>query len=250
MRNFVYMVVALLLGQAYLRAAQPPDLSKIDRHLKRQPAYVAKEPLYGLYVFGPAAKTHAWAVLDKSAADNDQYDVLYFDRDADGDLTEHGERVVGEIGTRERDVKFSIGDFTDPNSDDVHSALVLTRRASKDGSVMLKLNWQGREPMRGGYAEDAGPYTQFATTIAKAPILWFDANGQFSFQRWIWQKDLMIGGDTDVPVFLGHQGLGKNTFCAVSQAFLPGRVAVLATLIYTDDQGREQRQLNHFLERC
>jgi len=116
--------------------------------------------------------------------------------------------------------------------------------------VMLLLNWQGREQMAGGYAEEAGPYTQFAKSMAEAPVLWFDASGQFSFQPWILERDFAIGDQKDVRVFLGHQGLGRNTFCAVSQDFLPKKVAVLATLIYTDNEGREQQLQNHFLERC
>ncbi len=248
MRKISLTLTIVCLVSARVPAAPPPDLAKIDRQIKKQPSYTATEPLYGLLVFGPAAKTRVWAVLDKSKANNDQYDVLYFDRDADGDLTEEGERIVGSFNERERAVKFTIGDFSDPNTQDHHTSLSLRR--TSDGTMMVKLDWQGLQPMGGGYAEESGPYTQFAKSIAEAPILWFDASGQFGFQRWIWTKDLTIGGETDVPVFLGHQGLGKNTFCAVSQDFLPKNVAVLATLIYTDNEGREQRQLNHFLERC
>jgi hypothetical protein len=218
MRNLALPAVLAVLASGPTLAAEHHDLSKIERRIKSQPTYVAKEPLYGLYVFGPNLKTRVWAVLDKSAVTNVQYDVLYFDRDADGDLTEENERIVGQID--EGNVEFVVGDFADPNSDDIHTAVSLTRRASQDGSVMMNLRWQGREPMRGGYAEEAGPYAQFATKVSEAPILWFDASGLFGFQRWIWTKDLMIGGETDVPVFLGHQGLGKNTFCAVSQNFL------------------------------
>lgn len=238
------------LVSTHARAAQPPDLAKIERQIAKQPSYTAAEPLYGLFVFGPEARTRVWAVLDKSKADNDQYDVLYFDRDADGDLTEEGEHIVGDIEQREHAARFTIGDFSDPNSQDTHTSLSLTRRPSSDGSVMLRLNWQGREPIAGGFAEEAGPYTQFAKSAAEAPILWFDASGQFSFYRWIWAKDLTIGDATDLRVFLGHEGLGKNTFCAVSQDFLPKKVAVLATLIYTDNEGRQREESNHFLERC
>src|SRR6267142_1658119 len=77
------------------RASDPPDLSKIKRRLAREPAYTAKEPLYALYVFGPQARTHVWAVLDKSISDATNYDVLFFDRNADGDLTTADERIEG-----------------------------------------------------------------------------------------------------------------------------------------------------------
>ena len=250
MRNLTLFAAATLLGFASARAADPTELNRIERQIKRQPAYTAQEPLYGLYVFGPGAKTRAWAVLDKSAAESKQYDILYFDRNGDGDLTDKNERIVGEVSDSGQSVSFSIGDFTDPFSHDVHTSLTLTRRASDEGSVMLRLDWQGREMMRGGYAEEPGPYTQFATSIAEAPILWFDASGEFGFQPWMMKKDLTIGGSADVRVFLGHEGIGKNTFCAVSQGFLPPDVSVLATLIYTDSEGREQRQPNEFSKRC
>lgn len=250
MRISTILAASLLLALATAGAAEPRELARIERSIKRQPEYTAEKPLFGLYAFGPEAKTRVWAVLDKSAADNDQYDVLYFDRDGDGDLTDENERIAGKISEPGRGVTFSIGDFTDPDSKQVHTGLTLTRRPSDDGSVMLKLTWQGREVMHGGYADAAGPYTQFASSIAQAPILWFDASGKFGFQPWIMNRDLTIGSSVDVRVFLGHQGIGKNTFCAVSQEFLPRGVKVLATLVYTDSEGREQRQVNEFPERC
>lgn len=250
MRNPAIFAAALLAALATAQAAEPPELARIERQIKRQPAYTAEKPLFGLYVFGPKAETHVWAVLDKSSAQNDQYDVLYFDRDGDGDLTEENEKIVGDIDEPGHGVTFSIGDFTDPLSKEVHTSLTLTRRPSDDGSVMLNLHWQGHEVMRGGYAEDPGPYAQFASSIAEAPILWFDATGEFAFQPWTMKKDLVIGGSSDVRVFLGHQGIGKNTFCAVSQDFLPRGVSVLATLVYTDIEGRERQKLNEFSQRC
>jgi hypothetical protein len=138
----------------------------------------------------------------------------------------------------------------DPNTDESHTALTITRREPDDGSVMLKLDWRGRETIRGGYAEEPGPYSQFATSIDEAPILWFDASGQFSFQPWMMTRELLIGGSADIRVFLGHHGIGKNTFCGVSQDFLPTNVPVLAILAYTDSEGNEREQLNEFRERC
>ena len=96
---------------------------------------------------------------------------------------------------------------------------------------------------------DPGPYTQFAPTPAEAPILWPAADGPFSFQFWTPQP-LPIGGADDVRVFLGHRGHGKNTFCAVPDTFLPRSVPVLATLIYKDADGKEQRARSELKERC
>src|SRR5262249_33993179 len=69
------------LTLALLALAAPPaaaaDLGKIDRTIKKEPAYKNK-PYYGLLVFGPEAKGRVWVVLDG--------DTLYVDRNGDGDL--------------------------------------------------------------------------------------------------------------------------------------------------------------------
>jgi len=120
--NSILTAVALF-GLAPLNAvgAEPPDLSKIDRQIKKQPSYVCKQPLYGLYLFGPQAQTRVWVVLDKSAADLEQYDVLYFDRNANGDLSEADERIEGKVDKRERTVQFDLGEFKDLHTEDVHT---------------------------------------------------------------------------------------------------------------------------------
>src|SRR5436305_7966799 len=82
MRRQLFLVLAAgLLAGADAAAA---DLSTIDRTIKKEPAYQAK-PKYCLLVFGPEAKARVWLVLDG--------DVLYVDRNGNGDLTEDGERV-------------------------------------------------------------------------------------------------------------------------------------------------------------
>src|SRR5262245_32438608 len=63
------------------------DLGKIDRTLVKEPAYESQlKPKYCLVVFGPEAKTRVWLVLDG--------DVLYVDRNGDGDLTGKDERIL------------------------------------------------------------------------------------------------------------------------------------------------------------
>jgi hypothetical protein len=82
MRRQLFLVLAAsLLAGAEAAAA---DLSTIDRTIKKEPAYQAK-PKYCLLVFGPEAKARLWLVLDG--------DVLYVDRNGNGDLTEEGKRV-------------------------------------------------------------------------------------------------------------------------------------------------------------
>ena len=75
-----------LAGLLATTATAAPDLAKVDRTVRKEPAYQTKTPRYCLVVFGPEAATRVWVVLDG--------DALYVDRDGDGDLTEDGERVA------------------------------------------------------------------------------------------------------------------------------------------------------------
>jgi hypothetical protein len=243
-RPLKYFRAAIVLGlliPAYTLTAEIPDLTKINRRVVKEPKYISKRPLYGLYVFGPRATTRVWAVLDKSEEGKTEYDVLYFDRNANGDLTEPGERLTGSG-------QIKVGTFKDPATGDVHENLTISRRP--DGSIFLRLIWKGKEPIMGGYAEDPGPYCQFAESPEQAPILWPGAEGPLGFQRWIFDKEFPIGGSGDARVFLGHQGIGPNTFCAVTQEFLPPDIPVLVTLIYKDGEGKERRSQNELRERC
>jgi hypothetical protein len=237
----------LLLAGLGVDAAPVPKLSQIERRIAKEPAYKSKQPLYGLYVFGPEAKTRVWAIFDKSKPDAADYDILYFDRKADGDLTAPDARIEGQLESS--DVTFNIGSFTDPLTKQKHTEMSITRRGGSDARVMLQMKWCGKAIIRGGYAPDPGPYTQFAAVPADAPVLWPGADGPLSFQFWQ-LSPLTIGEADDVRVFLGHQGHGRNTFCAVPDTFLPKEVPVLATLLYTDKDGKERRAQAELRERC
>jgi hypothetical protein len=143
-----------------------------------------------------------------------------------------------------------IGSFTDLLTSQTHTGLSIRRTEGEDSTTMLRMKWCDKVSIRGGYAPEAGPYTQFAPTPAEAPILWPGADGSFSFQFWQQVDALDIGGSDEVRVFLGHQGLGKNTFCAVPDTFLPKDVPVIATLIYRDKEGKERRARSELRERC
>jgi hypothetical protein len=101
---------ALLVGLGVLTATGPApaaDLSKVDRGIGREPAYQSKAPQYGLLVFGPKAESRVWLVVDG--------DVLYIDRNGNGNLTEPGEWVrcpnVEGVGPNARRW-FDVGDIT------------------------------------------------------------------------------------------------------------------------------------------
>lgn len=247
----------VVVGAASLYAEDPPNLDEIDKKIGREPRYIAKEPLFGLYVFGPKASTRVWAVLDKTDEHDDVYDVLYFDVNANGDLTEKGERFAGKVSGSgaEVTVEFSIGSFTDPSTKDTHSDLSISTRGGERARVFFSMKWKGKHLVRGGYSRLPGPYTQFATKPKKAPVLWPGAEGPFSFQEWIAiqgrkETELTIGASDDMKVFLGQSGRGPNTFCAVSDTFLPKDVPVVCTLIYRARSGKEERVRSRLKARC
>jgi hypothetical protein len=242
----------LLLTGEYTNAADRPDLSKIERHIVKEPTYKAKQPLYGLYVFGPEAKTRVWAILDKSKPDAPYYDILYFDRNADGDLTAPEECIAGKV--EEGYVTFDIGSFTDPVTKQKHTEMSITRHGRSIAQVALQIKWRDKVEIMGGFAssDEGGSYfTQFATTPAKAPVLWPGTDGSLSFSfPYGHLNPLNIGEAQDVMVSLGRQGHGRCTFCVASYTFLPKNVPVLATLLYTDKEGKERRAQSELRERC
>jgi len=66
-------------------SAEAVDLTKIERSIRKEPVYQSENPQYCLLAFGPEAKVRVWLVVDG--------DVLYVDRNGNGDLTEPGERI-------------------------------------------------------------------------------------------------------------------------------------------------------------
>jgi hypothetical protein len=122
----IWSAVVWLVCFAHGAAA---DLAKIDRAIAKQPAYQTKAPRYCLLAFGPDAKTRVWIVLDG--------DVIYVDRNGNGDLTDPGERVPmpplkaskHPLFQEEREVE--LGDIRE--GDRTHTGLTLEQvRARRD----------------------------------------------------------------------------------------------------------------------
>ena len=81
------MLILTLAAIAFLAgSAEAVDLRKIDRSIRKEPVYTSNDPRYCLLVFGPEANVRVWLVMDG--------DVLYVDRNGNGDLTEPGERFT------------------------------------------------------------------------------------------------------------------------------------------------------------
>src|SRR5262249_24359264 len=74
-----HQLSALILLSTWAVNIPAADLTKIERTIAKEPAYIGK-PKYCVLVFGPEAKTRIWLALDGIA--------LYVDRTGVGDLTE------------------------------------------------------------------------------------------------------------------------------------------------------------------
>jgi hypothetical protein len=99
----------------------PIDLSKIDRTIK-EPAYHSR-PQYCLLLFGREAQTRIWLVLDG--------DILYVDKNANGDLTEPGKRFT--IKSR----RVRVPEIVERDGKSHHKNLQISFRSSVLGNGLL-----------------------------------------------------------------------------------------------------------------
>lgn len=83
-RMYIAFVVWFVPCLASMSVAH--DLTSVTRSIRKEPRYVA-EPHYSLLVIGSQAEHRSWIVMDGS-------EVLYFDRNGNGDLTEAEDRIA------------------------------------------------------------------------------------------------------------------------------------------------------------
>ena len=105
-----------------------------DRRLVKEPVY-RTAPKYYLLAFGRETKTSVWLVFDGT--------TLYVDRNADGDLTQPGERftpkeskihTVGRDGKGLPDLEYDIPDVTEREGKAKHGIYVqLSRATDREG---------------------------------------------------------------------------------------------------------------------
>jgi hypothetical protein len=226
---------SLLALAAPAAAASPP----VKEPVYRQP------PRYCLLVFGPGAKTRVWLVLDG--------DVLYADRNGDGDLTQAGERFplprfrksLDEAYAESREVV--IGDVTEGGLR--HTRLTLAQyRVRPDflpwwpwhrqlrafvkenpGSLVYELSVAVERRPRPGdevriagrfgqsAGRDAAGFLQFAARPQDAPVVHF--NGPLRMGLWC-PQELPRGKAGDLVTVIGTPGAGKGTFAVIDPSGL------------------------------
>jgi hypothetical protein len=219
---------------------KPIDFAALDRTIAKPPALSA-DARYGLFLFGRNGEKRVFAILDRSNAGDKRYDVLFLDRDADGDLAEDGERfMANEKGA------FKIGDFTDPGTGAKHTQFTVTWT---EESVRFRMLWRGEKVTFGGYGPEHTTYAKFAPTPKEAPVFVPGYDRPFEFEHWM-SGTLARGANTEFKVFVGNRGDRTGTFSAVDDKFLPENEAPIATLLWTDADGKAQHTKFELPKRC
>lgn len=188
-----------------LTALAPPaaiDLSQIDRSIAKEPAYQTKLPKYCLLVVGPEAKTRVWLVLDG----ND----LYIDRNGNGDLTEPGERLSGEVGGNWH--RFQASVIQDASGRSREIMLHLRRFNCADGKCAgLVIVLDGKRKQFVGF-DEANPF-RFAHKSQQAPVV--HVEGPLEIRLYGEPPTLIASQETELNIAIGTPGLGKGSFCAI-----------------------------------
>jgi hypothetical protein len=209
--------------------ASAGDLAKLDRTIKKEPAYTGN-PKYCLLVFGPEAKNRVWLVLDG--------DTLFVDRNCNGDLTDPGERltptdfkkvvisVPQDPPPMERD--FEIGDIVEEGTKARHTSLKVNHRRWRDQN-----DYGASVLVNGKHAQVVG--IPFSERPSNAPIAYF--NGPLTMGRWGRLPSLRPGGTIRLHFVVGIKGLG--TFTTINYEPIPESVFPVAEFTF---QNRDPRR--------
>ncbi len=228
---------------------EPIDFAKIPRTLESEPTYVG-EPRYGLFLLGEEGEHRVWAVLDKRDAEQDHYDVLYIDRDADGVLGEPGERVDGKLKKDGEGhvtaAAFAVGDVSHPGSERVHTGFKITWTPA---SARFQMMWDGETKTMGGFGPTRDTYASFGASPEDATVYVPGYDRPLEFEHWM-SGTMTIGQANEFKVFLGAKGSRRGAFSCGDQQLLPDGEHVVATLHYTDAEDEEQTVRVKLAERC
>jgi hypothetical protein len=228
--------LATVCFSASIATAEPLERTQRPR---KEPAYRTKAPQYGVLVFGPDGKDRVWLVWDG--------DVLYVDRNGNGDLTEPGKRVVAEKkpnGDVEEDgYPFPVGDITSGGRNhkglvvyfaplaslaagslgkraDVRGLLaknpktmVAGLRADVDVPGLKGAGVGGRAFFMVGPVDLTGVF-QFSSTPEQAPHVWLGGPLEITF--WESLPTLRVGRTSEMSYVVGTAGIGPGTFAMLA----------------------------------
>jgi hypothetical protein len=245
------LVLAPLAAQTAAAPAAVPapiDFAKVERRIGKLPQ-LGPAPRYGLYLFGVDGQTRVWAVLDQSDPKGGVYDLLYLDANANGDLTEPGERFVGKPTkyAGEDACEFAIGTFAPPAGGAAHKDFTITW--TLQFGVRFKMLWHGDKVTFGGYGPTKDTYAPFGESVAKAPVFVPGYDRPLAFESWMPDK-LHPGKEGDVEVFVGNRGDRTGAFSSVDDKFVALEDSPVATLLYEDRAGAKRELRWELRQRC
>lgn len=230
---------------------RPINFAGIDRTIAKLPQFVAAEQRYGLLLFGTEGKKRVWAVLDASRPNSSRFDVLYLDLNANGDLTDAGERFEGKAWGRGGS-QFAIAELRDPGTGAVHTNVSISWRPKSERmgeGTRFKMKWRGDKITMGPYGPYNKTYQSFAKTPERAPIFVPGYDRPFAFQHWMCDE-LERGRATEFKVFVGNRGDRTGAFFCVDDKFVAIKDSPTATLIYEDEGGKKRRHHVKLTSRC
>src|SRR5262245_30162759 len=152
-----WLVLLATGGATAADMADTVNLAKLDRSMVREPKYSTASQEYCLVVLGPNAETRVWLVRDG--------DVLYVDRNGNGDLTEPGEAVRKAA----EQYWFPAGDITSRDGKTTYKGLSVNHYSDGYRSN-VDVPDKGRQMVGLGGVQKP----RFASRAKDAPIIHFD----------------------------------------------------------------------------
>jgi hypothetical protein len=226
---------ALLAMTLLVPSLHAGDLTKIDRTIPKEPGYQTK-PVYCLLVFGPEAKERVWLVIDG--------DVLYVDRNGDGDLTEKDKKVPA---IRIKDYRLFRAGIVKPGEREYFELTVSRDRLSEGAAPLQPEHYRQllrKDPAASGYGVGVGVdnpmegkkksdersiigqsascdshgFLQFGDSPQEAPIVHFGGPWSIDLHH---RPNIMAGNAFDLQAGVGTPGLGAGTFAFIVTTPIP-----------------------------
>ncbi len=258
----------LLLG--FCGPVAAADLAAIDRRIKKEPAYTTKLPRYVLLVLGPEAKDRVWLVKDGN--------VLYVDRNGNGDLTEPAKKLSTKKGNSPEDgCSFALDELTiggkthyhlsvgfcplkrimfGPNAQRSDAQAILKKDPQTEvlAGLMLDvraphLKSSGHVTIRTGTFDLNGPLIP-AKTAAEAPIVHMAGPLAVTFND---RPVLRRNREMDFALIVGTPGLGAGTFAALHyEDTIPASAHPKCEIVFPASRAGAQpvKKSFEFKERC
>ena len=217
-------LLALWVLSLWSASGTAVDLTKIDRTIKKEPAYKT-QPKYCLVVLGAEAKTRVWLVLDG--------DVLYVDRNGNGGLTEPGKQA--HVTTPNQDpasfeeIEITAGDGKPSHRFQLFLFGWFNLRFHKEGRVepCFDVSWTDQRRY-GAWGDERSPLV-FASRPEDAPIVHIGAPLRMGFE--IRRPLEKVSKDTfKLSAGVGTPGVGPGTFAHLRYNVIPEDVFPKATL--------------------